>query len=449
MERSRRPREEVRAEDRRWFDIGCQFLPLVGLILILASIAGFDDSTPFPGWPALLPVAGSLLILAAPETAWVQRYVLGSLPLVWTGRISYALYLWHWPLLAFLNILDAGSPSPAIRATALGLSFLLASLTYLYIELPVRRHKNRTLNMSLAGSAVAAGIVGLAIYATGGVAQRFDIDIRALHHGPRRDAQCIARFDTKVPINYCRTTAADPPSILFMGDSRAHAIYEVAAPLLSPAHSVMLLGRGGCPPLLNVRIKGYDLNEKECGQVWRSFVRYVHQTKPKVVIVVGNGSFLITNPKIELTRDGASAPESKEAIFEYGMRSLLGELTQFSRVIYLGEIPGFLTAPSCFLRTVRLPTTDCFPERDRKQIELAMAPYNRVINRMPTSFPGLQLIDAIAALCADHVCSQRPAGKPILYSDAIHLSPAGALLLVEHTDLPEMISRDLVAADSG
>jgi hypothetical protein len=92
----------------------------------------------------------------------------------------------------------------------------------------------------------------LVVYATGGVAQRFDADIRALHHGPRLDKHCHARFGETAPINYCRTTSAQPPSILFVGDSRAHAIYEVAAPLLAPKQAVMLLGRGGCPPVLKV-----------------------------------------------------------------------------------------------------------------------------------------------------------------------------------------------------
>ncbi len=52
--------------DRRFLDIGYNFLSLAGLALILASIVSFDTTTPFPGWPALLPVAGTLLILATP-----------------------------------------------------------------------------------------------------------------------------------------------------------------------------------------------------------------------------------------------------------------------------------------------------------------------------------------------------------------------------------------------
>jgi hypothetical protein len=211
----------------------------------------------------------------------------------------------------------------------------------------------------------------------------------------------------------------------------------------------MLLGRGGCPPLLDVRISGYDLNEKDCEHVWRTFVRYAHEVKPKVVIVVGNGSFLITRPHVRLTRQGTTVPESREAVFEHGIRSLLSELTRVSRVIYLGEIPRFATAPSCFLRAVRLPTTECYPERDRDQIELAMAPYNRVLNRAQTIFPQVQIVDAVAVLCATDVCSQRPPGKPLLYSDAVHLSPAGARILIDNIGLTSLISQDVLSAESG
>lgn len=433
----------------RWLGVTYNLVPLAGLALIVASIAKFDNGTPFPGWPALLPVVGTLMILATPGHSWMQRRVLGWRPLVWVGLISYALYLWHWPLLSFLNILEAGLPPLAIRWVAVGMSFLLAWITYQHIELPIRKRKEARLNYRLAASAAVAAAAGMVIYVTGGVSHRFDPDILALHHGPKLDKVCRARFSPEAPVNYCRTTSPEPPSILFVGDSRAHAIYEVAAPVLSPAHTVMLLGRGGCPPVLNVRLIGYDENEKECPDVWRTFVAYAQQTKPKVIVVVGNGSSLISDPTIRLSRESGSTNESKEALFEYGVRSLLGELTRFSRVIYLGEIPAYATPPTCFLRAVKLPTTECYPERARDQVELAMAPYNRVLNRVQRSFPDVQLVDAIDVLCATKVCSQRPPGQPVLYSDAVHLSPAGARLLVNNTGLTHLISRDLMSSDSG
>ncbi len=135
-------------------------------------------------------MTGSLLILATPGDTWFQRNVLAWPPLVWTGLISYALYLWHWPLLSFLNILAEGRPPLALRWLALGSSFLLAWLTYRYIELPIRRRKERGFNLRLAAAAAIAGLAGVVVYMTGGVSQRFDADIQALHSGPRRDELC-------------------------------------------------------------------------------------------------------------------------------------------------------------------------------------------------------------------------------------------------------------------
>jgi hypothetical protein len=136
-------------------------------------------------------------------------------------------------------------------------------------------------------------------------------------------------------------------------------------------------------------------------------------------------------------------------VLEFGIRSLLSEITRFSKVIYLSEIPAFKTAPSCFLRAVRLPTTTCAPERDRIGVEREIAPYDRVLERARQAFPQIQLVNSIDVLCAEDICSQRPLGKPILYSDSIHLSPAGGRLLVEHTGLTKRIAEDLMPAGSG
>lgn len=414
-------------------------LPFVGIACILVAIAAINDSTPFPGWATLLPVVGALLVLAGPEHAWLQRHVLGSRPLVWVGLISYALYLWHWPLLAFANILEAGPLPSGIRGAALMLSFLLAWLTYRFVEVSVRSRDGLRLNVGLVAAAGVAGIAGIIVYAAGGIDRRFDVDVKALRHEHRLDDVCRARINEDTRINYCRTTSTQPPTVIFVGDSRAQAVYEGAAPLLAAENSVMLLGRGGCPPLLNVRIRGYDLNEEDCEGVWRTFVRYVHEAKPEVVVIVGNGSFLIRNPEIRLFRDGVATPESKEAVFEYGIRSLMSELRKSSQVIHLGEIPAFATTPSCFLRSVRLPTTRCVPELDRQEVERSMREYVEVLQKVQTALPDVQFIDAIEALCSANTCSQHPAGKPILYSDAIHLSPAGGRLLIESTGLPKLI----------
>jgi peptidoglycan/LPS O-acetylase OafA/YrhL len=64
--------------------------------LIAAAAVMLDSHRAFPGWWAVLPVAGSALLLSAPA-AWVNRVVLASPPLVWIGLISYPLYLASGP----------------------------------------------------------------------------------------------------------------------------------------------------------------------------------------------------------------------------------------------------------------------------------------------------------------------------------------------------------------
>jgi peptidoglycan/LPS O-acetylase OafA/YrhL len=419
----------------------CNIAPAIGIALIGTAIFVFDAHTPFPSWPALLPVLGTLLILSTPEQAWFQRRVLGSPVLVWTGLVSYALYLWHWPLLSFANIVEAGSLPNIVRWAALLLSFVLAWFTYRFVEVPVRRRKGFKINFALVTGAAVAGIAGFGVYGASGIPGRFDLDVQALRHGPSLDDLCKARIDGDKRVNYCRTTSAQRPNVVILGDSRAQAVYEGAAPLIAAEYSVMLLGRGGCPPLLNVRIRGYDQNEQECEDVWRTFVRYVQRAEPQVVVIVGNGSFLLTDPEIQLTRDGATLPESNEAVFEYGIISLMDALSRSSRVIHLGEIPAFATAPSCFLRPVRLPTTRCSPDLDRRQLEEAMRPYNAVLDRMQAAFPHVRFVNSVEILCAADLCSQWPVGGPILYSDALHLSPAGGRLLAEKAELSHLISQ--------
>src|SRR5690606_36167303 len=80
-----------------------EVLPWLGLVAIGTAAAILKPGTPYPGFAALLPVAGSLALLAAGPDTWVNRHVLGNRVMVLIGLISYTLYLWHWPILSFLR----------------------------------------------------------------------------------------------------------------------------------------------------------------------------------------------------------------------------------------------------------------------------------------------------------------------------------------------------------
>jgi peptidoglycan/LPS O-acetylase OafA/YrhL len=88
----------------------------------------------YPGWRALLPVAGTLLLMEGGRSAWVNRKILSQPAVVWIGLISYPLYLFHWPVLSFVHIVKGESPKPGYILMALLVSFVMTVMTYYFIE---------------------------------------------------------------------------------------------------------------------------------------------------------------------------------------------------------------------------------------------------------------------------------------------------------------------------
>lgn len=86
-------------------------LAWLGLAGILLSALWFTDRSPFPGWIALLPVIGTLLVIIGdePEGRVSPQRVLDTRPMQWLGDISYGMYLWHFPLIVLVPfVLDRG-----------------------------------------------------------------------------------------------------------------------------------------------------------------------------------------------------------------------------------------------------------------------------------------------------------------------------------------------------
>jgi peptidoglycan/LPS O-acetylase OafA/YrhL len=133
-----------------------------GLLLIVAAVLTIDETKEFPGWWALLPVVGTYLMIASGPHAWINNKLLVNRWLVAIGLISYPLYLWHWPLLSFIGIIDGHAPSPEAATLAILLSFALAWLTYLLVEKPLRFGKSAPIKAAILF--VVMGIIGSAGY---------------------------------------------------------------------------------------------------------------------------------------------------------------------------------------------------------------------------------------------------------------------------------------------
>jgi peptidoglycan/LPS O-acetylase OafA/YrhL len=113
-------------------------LSWLGLVLILAGALIFRPDTAFPGLAAAVPVLGAVLVLAGRGEG-----LLTLPPLQWLGRISYWLFLWHWPVLTIAAAAHGGTLPAAARCLLVLLGIGLAIATYALVELPIRRIAQR------------------------------------------------------------------------------------------------------------------------------------------------------------------------------------------------------------------------------------------------------------------------------------------------------------------
>lgn len=171
------------------------WISCAGMAALLTSAALFTAEMRFPGWLALLPVAGAAaLILAGPKAA-VNRVLFSNRTVVFLGLISYPLYLWHWPLISYAYVIRLGkAPTPLMAMALVAASFLLAWVTYRFIEYPVRFGAHRRRRTQIVAASVAVlGACGLALWTKNGFPERFPplpgIDIQKIG-----DAKLDAEF---------------------------------------------------------------------------------------------------------------------------------------------------------------------------------------------------------------------------------------------------------------
>ena len=148
-----------------------------GLLMIFYACFAFNAQTEFPGKAALIPVVGAMLfILGNTGELTLTGKLLALKPFVGIGLVSYSLYLWHWPILAFLRY-TVNTPSAALLLAGCFASLILAILSYYLVEQPFRKKKVFATRVSLfkgtLGYVAALVVVGLTITQFGGLPSRF------------------------------------------------------------------------------------------------------------------------------------------------------------------------------------------------------------------------------------------------------------------------------------
>lgn len=211
-------------------------LAAIGLTLIVAPMLVYSSTTPFPGLAAVPSCLGTALVIwvAAPRggggVPTAVEKGLALRPMVYVGLISYSLYLWHWPLLAFDAYLSATEVESSRRYLLPLCAWLLAHLSWRYVETPFRDRRygltRRTVFAAAGAGLASVFVLGLVC----GTQQGFPARV-----SPQANAAAAAKFDMSfiheltpddivqgrlVPLG---SPTGGRPRVLAWGDSHAMA----------------------------------------------------------------------------------------------------------------------------------------------------------------------------------------------------------------------------------
>lgn len=201
---------------------------LAGLAGISFSALSFNETTAFPGLAALIPASGTALAIVGGQS--VASRVLRLPPIVWLGKISYSLYLVHWPLIVFsLYVLDGRRFTYMERGLLLVVTIVLAAGSYYFVERPFRRRPaGSSGKAALAGIVAAAAVIIIPAghaWSTGGWGWRFPTDLTAILE-PDAAAHREYIWANQVARTAPRFTTGRP-HFLVVGDSQAADLTNV------------------------------------------------------------------------------------------------------------------------------------------------------------------------------------------------------------------------------
>jgi peptidoglycan/LPS O-acetylase OafA/YrhL len=390
-----------------------------GVLLLATGFAMITRDRHFPGGLALIPTVGAAMLIAAGPRAWFNRVVLSHPLMVWVGLVSYPLYLWHWPLLSFAQIVESRVPALPIRAGAVGLAVLLAWLTWRVVERPLRTGRERWKVTLLAGLMLAAAAAGGAIYLNDGLPSRQPIQDNlanqkalVLVEDTANAAACKRRYGFTTIYQYCLLAHVErDPTVVLLGDSHA---YHVVAGLTRyyDALGENLLMLGTRHPYWGLA-PGDD--------------PYQQVTQPMLELALNTPSIntVVFSTHIRLNR----SPEG--AVYVNAARETFRRfLAAGKHVIFMDDVPILSFDPrSCIKRAGVASSATTSPcAVPRADWDRATAEYESILAEFAKEFPRIEWFHSATALCDDKWCHAMMGGR-LMYRDDNHLSHDGDLLL--------------------
>jgi peptidoglycan/LPS O-acetylase OafA/YrhL len=419
-----------------------------GLAAIAFATVAFGPDTRMPALPALLPALGAAALVAAGTSATpaAPTRLLSLRPVCFVGRISYAWYIWHWPVLV-LAVAVVGPLSPAAGLAVVAASFVPTIITHRWIEEPIRRSRIRVRTAVLAAPATAVLVLAAAVVIAGsipspptlaagraeGAAQlqrtfTLQRSATALRPTPRKADDDRGRsYEDGCLVDAAATSSPrcvygdrrSRATVVLFGDSHAMQFFPALEPIALRRHwRLVQLTKSGCPaPAVDVIYTPLNRAYPEC-DAWRAdtYARIARE-RPALVVVAASVDYTVVEHGRRL---GTAAGTAALAA---GYRPTLQRLRRMvPRVAVLVDAPK-----------PPWDVPDCVSKR-LHQLRRCAFPRGPAVARAATiaagaaSVRGVHIIDPADRFCLPRLC---PAviGDVLVYRQTGHITATYAATL--------------------
>jgi hypothetical protein len=422
-----------------------------GIGAILVATLLFDSGTAVPGAPALLPVLGAAALLAAGSSAAraLPTRALTTRPARFVGRVSYAWYVWHWPVLVFAG---AGGPLSAGEGVAVTLGSLVpAWLTHRWIEEPLRRSKAHLrrprviLIGAIAGPAIAVAS-GVALSAslsspaalwaseaegaaqlqrTGRIQESASalrprpVDAGTDRGRPYRDGCLVDERATSSP--RCVYGARRPlATVVLFGDSHAMQLFPALEHVaLRRRWRLVNLTKAGCPPSAVSVVSPLSRRRYPECDTWREHAlrRIEREERPALVLAAGSAHHEVLDGGKRLGGEAAA-----RALAD-GWRPVLRRLSATAdHVVVTSDPPRApLDVPACVSEHLK-ELRRCAFARGKA------AARAQVVSDVVRAVDGVRVLEVADQLCTAELCPS-VIGDVLVYRNSGHLTASFAATL--------------------
>lgn len=395
----------------------------LGLALIIGAVVLFPSDTPFPGWRAAIPVIGSALIITPSTVQTFGSRLLSTAPFVFVGKISYSLYLWHWPVSVYWLTYTQEVFSGTDLLIAVSLSFVLAWLSWRFVERPFRRPTKLVSRTLIRGAVAVITISGVAVFV--GLADGFPSRISKGHHDLLSlkmtwNWDCAGTAPLNIPTQNC--VAGKPweeakTRGVIWGDSHAeHFMPLVHKAAIDADASVALLRT--CIAILRPAGAKIINFPSECS-LRTQFTKLIRDT-PDIRFVILAGEWTVWLHQLYRKDGDARSPSIGLEILRTEMASFVDELLALNvKVLLFTEVPTFSHDPiPCILFTRRCSSAMVNFSRDR--FDRVQKPATEALREI-----AIKRKDVLAVVPTDGMCGEKTCrtfvDNEFIYRDIDHL----------------------------